>query len=534
MNRAELRRNYHLRRADLMDKIIDIRYVDLMQERDYCEQLLELSEMESDTYGIAFASVYLLDSYLALGEFRKCSQPLIRGRFLCEKHGYTTLHLVLCNCAGLYYLKLNDEQTALQYYLDGLRIAREKKDYVMQSKLLNNIGFGFGGREDWESAKTYFQMSYETIAPYVNESNSGAATSALCNMAEAANVLGDARTSKRALELCEKIEDSGPHSLHKHIRLGCAWCSYYTMLGDREHYIAVLDELLKIDLLKYENRYFICDMLEGLCSNMMTIGDQPRCMMFLKMLEELEPEVSKVNSYHIQCLRIQYYQHYFDQEKLDMAYKRFYEVEKELSKTDSQARAQSMLSKIELSNALEEQETIYRENRQLKSDSQLDGLTGLYNRRYFNKLISKVMQNQKLETMGIIMIDIDYFKGYNDYYGHQAGDDALKTVAAILNEQAPGGLFASRFGGDEFVCLCVNLKDEQIEQYLDDVRQRVQEENIPYAGSQGENRITLSIGYCNELLKGDIDTAKLLRFADQALYQVKKAGRNEVAKYSGN
>lgn len=524
MDRMDLNKNFYLHRAKLMETILEVRFTDLNQERELCRQLLEISELENDTYGSAFGNVYMLDALLAMGDYSGCSRHLIQGDLLCGKYVYDDLHLVLCNCAGLYYTKLSDELTALQYYLKGLRLARRLGDDNMECKLLNNIGVAFGGREDWETARAYFIKAYGIMEPHIDNKNYGNAISYLCNIAESSKTLGDTQACWNTLKQCETFSNI---RLYDKIRLSCGWLSYYAMQKNEEYCVKCLDYLNSIHFLEFENKYFVCEMLEGICEDMLYIGDGTRGKEILEMMRSLDSGNSLINRYRIECLDIKYCELH-EPDRLIESYRKYYEIEQDISIVDEQARAQSMLSKIQMADALIERENMYQENRELSNASQLDGLTGLYNRRYFNKLISKMTQSNRVGTIGLIMIDMDYFKGYNDHYGHVAGDEALKTVADILSEHAGDGIYASRFGGDEFVCLCINQTDEAVAAYVKAVRRSLEEKAIPHAASKCSDYLTVSIGYCNEAVS-ELLPDKLLRLADAALYKVKETGRNGSA-----
>lgn len=507
----------------LMEEILKVRFTDLEQERDLCKQLLGIAEPKQHMYACAFANVYLMDSHLALGEFDSCDFYILKANFLCRKYGFQDLLLTLCNCAGLYYLKLNDEQTALQYYLEGLKLATGMQDHVTESKILNNIGLGFAGRDDWSTAKEHFERAFQALEPFLDETNSGNVISYLGNLSEACEMLGDVEEGEQVLKRCEEI---GTQSPYQRFRLLCGWLSHYAKLGDRKRCIRLSEQLMNEGFLEYENRYFVCDMLGGLCESMMEVGEEIRAGKFLKLLKIREAEAPLMIRYDILRLEIRYKEVFAGGQQLDEAYRAFYEVSGEIAKKDYEARSRSMLSKIQLTEATLEWEHTYQQNQELRHAGQVDELTGLYNRRYFNKLISKVSQSSEVSSLGYIMLDVDYFKQYNDSYGHFMGDNALRTVASVLSRFAVEGIHVSRYGGDEFVCLCENLSDEEVERYVNQIRDHIFAEQILHEASKSSNFLSLSIGYCNEPFASGMPTDRLLELADQALYLAKEAGRN--------
>ena len=508
-------------RADLMEHILDVRYTDLEEEKRACKQLLDIAEPEQDMYGCAFANVYLLDSCLALGEFSSCAFYLSRAGFLCREHGYDDLLMMMCNCAGLYYLKLNDEQEALDYYLEGLKAAQSLKNYDMEGKLLNNIGNGFGSRGEWNLAKDYFKRAADVALEHLDQVHKANVISYLCNLAESNNVLGDVEGAEYALDTCKLLNVEDPYAK---LRMLCAWCGYYMSKKDIEKYLETVDLLVENGLLEYEQKYFVCDMCTGLIDDMIKIGEYERAKGYLDFLEDMISEVALTTRYLFQRSKINYLETLELESDLEEAYKEYYHIVNEMSEIEGKARSESMLSKIKLTNVMKERETMHKKNRELENAGQIDELTGLYNRRYFNKLISKVYQQKNLTRWGLVMLDIDYFKQYNDFYGHFKGDDALKAVASVLLEQEREGIYASRYGGDEFICLSVDLTDEELGAYVRDVYQSLRAKNIPHVKSEISDILTVSIGYSNE--KKEVSSEELMVLADQALYRVKEDGRD--------
>ena len=516
-----------IQKADLMKRILEVRYTDLELERTLCKQLLEVAEPEQDYHSCAFANLYLFDSHLALGEYNACDFYLIRCSLLCREHGYDDLLLVLCNLAGLYYAKISDEQTAIQYYLEGLKLARELADHDTESKLYNNMGASFSDMEDWHMCKEYFHKAYYSLEPYINSNNVANAISYLSNLAEICQQLNDEKGSEEALRKAESYQVKGQYY---EIRLVSGWCAHYAVFNEPEKAAQAADKVLTLGFMDYSNKFFVYDMCIGLCENMLDIGDLDRAKYYLNELADLDNEVPLSVYFKIQQIKIRFWTAEGNEEELNKAYQEFYHVFLRKDEMDHSARAHSMLSKIQMFRVLQDREVIRRANTELESDSQIDGLTGLYNRRYFNKLISKVTQSGTLSTLGFIMIDVDYFKQYNDHYGHFAGDIALKAIGDILSEHAIDGISISRYGGDEYVCLCVNVQDEIVAQFVKDVAKSLEKRYIAHKAAPTGDTLTVSIGYSNEPIQQGGSHQALLQLADEALYQVKQAGRNGIAR----
>ena len=164
-----------------------------------------------------------------------------------------------------------------------------------------------------------------------------------------------------------------------------------------------------------------------------------------------------------------------------------------------------------------------------------DAMTTLHNRRYFDLVFDNLLKSQKRarQTLAFIIVDIDHFKQYNDTYGHQAGDNALKTVANCLkNSLRRDGDFAFRLGGEEFGVLCTGLDDSQAFDFADGIRKKVEEEKVEHKKSTVSRYVTISMGLI-VVKPGLVNSVNdVYRYADEALYKAKKNGRNQVVVYN--
>jgi len=167
--------------------------------------------------------------------------------------------------------------------------------------------------------------------------------------------------------------------------------------------------------------------------------------------------------------------------------------------------------------------------------SNLDGLTGIPNRRAFNTCLDREWRRcqRSRKPLSLIMADIDHFKKYNDTYGHLAGDDCLKTVSAALQRilERPGDLMA-RYGGEEFVALLPETDTSGAQLVAAKMLQAVTELGILHAGAHAGAHVTISVGVATVFPKRTTTTAELFEAADNALYQAKQNGRNRVSAWS--
>jgi diguanylate cyclase (GGDEF)-like protein len=169
-------------------------------------------------------------------------------------------------------------------------------------------------------------------------------------------------------------------------------------------------------------------------------------------------------------------------------------------------------------------------NQKLEKLSQTDSLTGIFNRSVFDRTIRAEWDRCKRHhsPLSLIMVDIDIFKAYNDNYGHQAGDDCIRWVAQSLRACVKRSSdIVARYGGDEFAVILPHVNRDTAVQFADQIRKKVLELAIPHPFSPVSPYLTISAGVQTLIPSDELSIEKLIRTADQALYEAKKE-HNEV------
>jgi diguanylate cyclase (GGDEF)-like protein len=175
--------------------------------------------------------------------------------------------------------------------------------------------------------------------------------------------------------------------------------------------------------------------------------------------------------------------------------------------------------------------TNYLEARLLTEMASRDGLTGIYNRRMFDEHLDKIWQQASRERVNtaLLLVDIDHFKAYNDYYGHQAGDECLKHVARALARCGRRPLdFVARYGGEEFAIVLYNARRDYVEDVTQRIRQSLEGLALKHPASPAARVVTVSVGAACVLPQADRSHFGFVQLADEALYEAKGAGRNQV------
>jgi diguanylate cyclase (GGDEF)-like protein/PAS domain S-box-containing protein len=182
----------------------------------------------------------------------------------------------------------------------------------------------------------------------------------------------------------------------------------------------------------------------------------------------------------------------------------------------------------------EKQKELEEANSKLQDMAIKDGLTGIYNRRYFNDQID-VEWNRALREKSIFtvfMIDIDDFKQYNDHYGHKAGDVCIQKIAtSIQSHFNRASDLVARYGGEEFIVIVTGVDSKKAFDRAEKLREYIEQLYIPHSESSTGDKVTISIGMVSRVADTTKIPYQLVESADEALYKAKSLGKNQVVNY---
>lgn len=169
-------------------------------------------------------------------------------------------------------------------------------------------------------------------------------------------------------------------------------------------------------------------------------------------------------------------------------------------------------------------------NQELAEISRTDALTAVANRRYFDEVLDKEWKRslRNRTPLTLIMVDIDCFKLYNDYYGHLEGDECIHAVAQTLKDMMSRPMdLVARYGGEEFAILLPDTNENAVI-LAEQCRKVIEQQRIPHAASKVSPYVTVSMGIATITSDRESDVSELIRLADRALYSAKAGGRNQV------
>lgn len=202
--------------------------------------------------------------------------------------------------------------------------------------------------------------------------------------------------------------------------------------------------------------------------------------------------------------------------------------------TDAEGRAQQSIGALDVRNQelVQQRLALLMTNERLRRLVAIDALTGIANRRHFDRSLEREVRRARREgrPLSLIFLDLDEFKRFNDTYGHPRGDEVLRHVAQTLNETfRRGGDFVARYGGEEFAVVLPDVDARRAALYAERLRRRIWRLAIPYGTSSSADRVTISGGVATITPRMKASAEQLLRSADKALYRAKCLGRNQIA-----
>lgn len=509
-------------KEEIMSEILNIRYESPKQERILCSKLLANAD---DDYTKAFARTYLGDAFHSLGlldnALRECQMALE----LSEKNGYEKLSLTLYNILGIIYTYVEDEQGALDCFFKGIALAKKVEEHMMSAAIHANLAYMYGKFYKYDKSLDTLQKAIE-----INDSaTNNEARVQLGNLffyRNKANVLlekGEYESAHKYLELIKEETN-----INEDINLLILYAIYYTKLKDIDNATFYIDKI-RDRANTITNKLDKITVYFELIELYLFWQQYDEAESIVDICDDILEEIKLPNKYvKLAEYKIEIYTNINKKDKLIEAYRLFYEKDRELTSTRQKAEVKRIKKKIALHNEMEKHATMQAKQEELISKSECDELTAVFNRRGIRKYLEmKYMESQKSETnIAIIIIDVDYFKEYNDTYGHLLGDECLKSIAKALNDAVKDSGFVGRYGGDEFLIVASNKTEEEIEKIIVDIRNNIEELQLENVNSKVSNMVTVTIGAVNTVPKKDTDLLEYMHAADNALYEIKKKSRN--------
>lgn len=501
----------------LEDEIMKVRLIDLKKEYELCMILSEKAKLTNDLYALAYSYTFISDYYLASKKNKDCLRYLERARKLCESKQYSDLLARIYNFYGMYYNSNYEEIKALESYLKSLEASEACHNKTSMSSAYNNIATCFEMKRNYTEAIHYYEKCYQLLDT-MNQNTGYSKAVVLSNLCNCEYKLKQREALQKHLACFEQIKKSEFVEAMYLLLLFCR------LMELRFHEGASLNEIMNEILLeqeKVENRLIVYQILKNICSIMLEIDEKNYSYELLKILNAIEDEEDIKSRRELQKLIVSYYEKFGTKDELLKAYREFYNIILTIEDTDMEDNSSGLAAAMELYQTKEKQESLERENELLEKLMNTDELTNVANRRCFNNDIAE-LNLKKVESAAVAMVDVDYFKEYNDIYGHLMGDKVLIDIGNSMNlYQKEGAVQFYRYGGDEFSVIFINQSEKAVCNIMNSLLNDIKQKQIPHKGSKTDCFLTISYGYAISR-QSDKNLKILLEQADEQLYNAKK------------
>jgi diguanylate cyclase (GGDEF)-like protein len=393
---------------------------------------------------------------------------------------------------GTLYLSVDDEKNALSHLKEGYRYIHEHRsewDSVINLTVAYvNIGKAYLALDNIELAEEYWKRLEGECISHIDDKDK---VSAYCFGARLYKSLGDYTSMSECICNLNEIFQNNTVAI-------------MDVFDDISEYLSMLLEI------KNKDDFAVIWIASYELTKKTTVIDMER-----RLLE----------------LQLSYYTLFNESDAYASAVMEYARI----SMAEAKERKLMVSNMIAIRTSLQDLTTINhkveRENEILQRKSETDPLTGLYNRfglnDYWEKVFEKAYHDKN--EIAIEILDIDYFKEFNDNYGHQAGDRCLIMISECMKAlQKRGGIFCARYGGDEFVIIFEGYNEKEVTEIVDELRDRIRDEHLVHSFSKASDVVTISQGVCCGIPSGTEKAFDYMHTADVMLYQVKESGKNGI------
>jgi diguanylate cyclase (GGDEF)-like protein len=496
-----------------------------------CDKLLAYGNSMKDNALVGYALFSKGETYYLLNDATNFYAQMIASIPPMEDAKEWFYVAMANNMLGIASLNRGNAPVAIDYFIKAISICKDNSLPDIEWIIHLNLGSLYLNIEEYHKAISHIEIAYKYILEH-GEMNSylESITAILLGMGRAYLKLNE---QAKFLEIEKKLKnDCMPYlqELDK-IVIYCYFARVHNAIGEndaRDYWISMVNQLTSKNMPimdVFDDFYDYLDML-------LSTEKYDDFFKSYTVLDELTKHTLIKNlERKLLTLKIRYYRRVGQIEEYKIASVLFFELsefmerENRLMVSDMVVMKNSYMELTQINKKVEEENTF------LQKRSETDPLTGMYNRlklnEYSEESFGRVTKNNS--SIAVEILDIDYFKQFNDNYGHQAGDDCIKFIANMITSITSNeNTFAARYGGDEFVVIYENMTYEEVSEKAKELRQKIFDANVEHKFSLVEDRVTISQGICYGKPKVSDSFFAYLQGADKMLYEVKQQSRNNI------
>jgi len=514
-----------------LQQVLDNRIVKPDQTKKYCKRLLHFGIDNNDARILGFAYFYLAEAYFTENGDDKFIKYLLLGLPYMQDMSMKQLLARAYNLLGSNAHNHDNLTTALDYYVISLNYCKEA-DLSYEAGLANtNIGQIYYLLHDFQTAITYYKKARQCY----NKDRKNKFYMRNISMLEMliCNSYFYMKKINLAMPYFRRIEEKRDEYL-KDTYSRLSIYVFETMYFNAQGNTAKRDEMIRMifDNLHEANPFlrFFND-ANALCEILIEIGDYKKAGYLLDQMDKSIKDTNFSNMKQSMLkMKLNYYTAIHDEASFNRVSSEFYRISEKLEHENMVKTKETIELRMDLEHIKKKHLLIQEENRILVKKSETDALSRLPNREklntYSDEAFERAYHNQT--SLAVEILDIDWFKEYNDTYGHQAGDECLIQISKLLKKMIRKDIFCARYGGDEFLIIYENMTDKEILEYAEKLKQDVIDLNIENKNSGEYQYITISQGIRNSVPRTGNKVWDYLYVADTCLYRMKRQKKNDI------
>ena len=498
---------------------------------DTCQKILEYAADTGSQKLAGLGLYYLAEYYWQNDEYENTLQCLTESIGYLKNERMYELLARTYNMMGAVSDRKNNRMVALSSYYNCLQYAEKYHFYYIQGMAESNIAYTLvrmrlrqEAIQHYRTAIVAYSKSEKTYQLNYNRINC-MIECGCCHM-----YLGEMEEALRLWHQIEQIIREAPESYYSKITLEMYRISCELLQGHEEEALKLAADLLE-QLADRDVFEEIMDELVILAGILAILPDGKYLEELIRIIDEKHIE----EHYNIFLDLYPFKSELLQKKGLTREYIDYTRQYFDIYEKYQQENREALINVIELQNRLKnvtlDWTNMKASNRELESLAMHDELTGLANRAFLHEYFTGSFEHayEEHELMGVELMDIDFFKEYNDHYGHLAGDQCLKAIAGVLRkQQVPGKIFCARYGGDEFMILYTGMTAEKIRRVSEDILREVRNLKIPHECSNCSNYVSVSQGVFVRIPVGNNREWDFTSRADDLLYKAKNCGRNSI------
>lgn len=496
----------------------------------YCKQMEQYATEQNDDKLLGFSYYYAGEAFYMLNDIERLFRYMTKALASLEKTGQWELVARAYNLLGITSANRGNIPFAMDYYLNGLTYCKQFHLLEAGAMIYINIGNLYLEVKEYTQAKDSFEEALLILKSEPQRDGYYSCLTAIyiglsrCGMERNLSSQVEIYTDKLQTECKDNFdaEDMLYYQMYM--------ASYYNYMGLYEKQEQCMASISG----KMLDNFPVMDYFDELYRYSTMLLNNEKYDEFAALIQNMEHSIEKTKVANLQRklvnLKIEYSRKTKEKEVYKDLTVKYYELSMSMEK-ENQYMVSSLL---EFRKILDYESKMRREaerqNLALQEKSETDALTKISNRLRLNTFIEEAFECAKKEShsFGVEILDIDYFKQYNDNYGHQAGDKCLVKIAKQLKKlEKHGNVNVFRYGGDEFVIVYEGYQKSAIESMMKELKESVASKKLEHKYSLADQIVTVSQGAYVEVPRKEEKVYDFLHAADVMLYKVKQKSKND-------